>query len=115
MRSAASIILLILLSFSAFSQLSPVTPKVDERTELLSIVFRLAGSEEYVNNAIPGYVKDIDTWFAPYKEGDVIKYAQKLGKTNGDSFDAVMSMAGKGEIIESIKLKLNLKGKRFSK
>ena len=50
MKRTGTVTLLILLSFSAFSQVSAVQPKVDERTELLSIVFRLAGSEEYVNN-----------------------------------------------------------------
>lgn len=115
MRSAASIILLIFLSFSAISQIAPVQPKVDERTELLSIVFRLAGSEEYVNNAIPGYVKDIDAWFAPFRESELVKYAHKLGKTNGVSFDAVMSMAGNIEIKDSIMLKQNLKENSLDK
>ena len=115
MKRTGTVTLLILLSFSAFSQVSAVQPKVDERTELLSIVFRLAGSEEYVNNAIPSYVKDIDAWFKPFRESELIKYAQKLGKTNGVSFDAVMSMAGNIEIKDSIRLKQNLKENSLDK
>jgi len=115
MRRTVSVILLIFIAFSAFSQTSPVKPTVDERTELLSIVFRLAGSDEYVNNAIPAYVKDIDTWFAPSREGELIKYAQKLGKTSGVSYDAVMSMAGNLVITDSIRLKVHLKENSLDK
>ncbi len=36
--------------------------------ELLSIVFRLAGNDEYNMNLLPAYTEDVDRYFAPYKE-----------------------------------------------
>ena len=40
-------------------------PVVDERLELTSIVFRLAGAKEYVCDGVPEYMKEIDEYFAP--------------------------------------------------
>jgi hypothetical protein len=70
-----------------------VVPHVDERVELLSIVFRLAGNPEYNMNALPAYSADIDRSFAPYKDHPAIRMARALTRKNGVSFDAVMSMA----------------------
>ncbi len=68
-------------------------PKVDKRVELLSIVFRLAGNEEYNWNDYQSYVKDIHDHFDKYKKHPVVKLAKYLRKKNGVSYDAVMSMA----------------------
>jgi len=81
-----------------------VQPRVDERTELLSIVFRLAGSKEYTYNNIPSYAKDIDEYFIPFKEHAAIKLAQKVRDENGVSYDAVMSLAVILEITDSVRL-----------
>lgn len=50
---------------------------VDERFELLSLVFRLAGREEY-SDAETEYQKKLDSEFGQYKEHDAIIYASKL-------------------------------------
>ena len=68
-------------------------PQVDERIELLSIVFRLAGNPEYNMITLPAYSGDIDRYFAPYKEHAAVRMAQSLVRKKGVSFDAVMSMA----------------------
>jgi hypothetical protein len=81
-----------------------VQPRVDERTELLSIVFRLAGSKEYNYNNIPSYAKEIDEYFSPFKEHVAIKFAQKVRNENGVSYDAVMSLAVILEISDSVRL-----------
>jgi hypothetical protein len=70
-----------------------VVPHVDERVELFSIVFRLAGNPEYNKNTLPSYSADIDRYFAPYKDHPAIRMARALTRKNGVSFDAVMSMA----------------------
>lgn len=69
------------------------TCKVDERTELMSVVFRLVGAKEYVNNQVGGYMTDVDNYFNPYKEDTVVKFAKVLREKFGVSYDAVMSMA----------------------
>lgn len=85
--------LLIIISFETAFPATAITAKTDQRIELLSIVFRLAGNEEYNMNQFKAYVDDIDKWFAPYKNHPVIAYAKQLRVTRGVSFDAVMSMA----------------------
>jgi Domain of unknown function (DUF4932) len=97
-------VILALCVFFASAQSQTVQPKVDERTELLSIIFRLAGAKEYVNNNIPSYAKEIDDYFTPFKDYDAIKFAQKVRAEQGVSYDAVMSLAVALEITDSIRL-----------
>ena len=42
-------------------------PIVDKRVELLSIVFRLAESQEYSANDFKKYADEIETYFGKYK------------------------------------------------
>ncbi|MGB6133138.1 MAG: DUF4932 domain-containing protein [Acidobacteriaceae bacterium] len=70
-----------------------VTPQVDERVELLSIVWRLAGSPEYNMDTLPSYSQDIDRYFAPYRNYPAVQMARTLERTRGVSYDAVMAMA----------------------
>ena len=46
------------------SESHAVAAKVDQRVELMSIVARLAGYEEYVNNQFKSYAADVDSYFA---------------------------------------------------
>jgi uncharacterized protein DUF4932 len=66
--------------------------KVDERVELLSIVFRLAGSPEYSMSPLDGYTRDIDSYFGPFKKHPAVILAKKLSQ-HGVGYDAVMTMA----------------------
>jgi len=70
-----------------------VTAKVDERVELLSIVARLAGYEEYVNNQFKLYANDVDSYFDRYKQHPAVQFAIKIRGTNHIGYDAVMAMA----------------------
>ena len=75
----AVILLFITHSISAKNE-HKISAKVDERIELLSVVCRLAEFKEYVNNNIPSYAKDVDTYFAEYKSHELITLAKKLNK-----------------------------------
>ena len=92
----------------SFSQNLIVQPKVDERTELLSIIFRLAGAKEYINDNVASYSKEIDDFFAPFKEHEAIKFAKKVRNEQSVCYDAVMSFAIDVEITDSIRLRPNL-------
>lgn len=70
--------------------LKPI-PKVDERTELLSIVFQLAGAQEYSNTRVPEYAADINTYFEPYKNHELIQWIPELREKYHIAFDAVAS------------------------
>jgi len=71
----------------------PVTASVDERVELLSIVFRLAGNLEYNLDRLPRYSTDIDRWFALYRNHPAVQMARSLAQKQGIRYDAVMAMA----------------------
>lgn len=82
----------IIVSFPITAQ-SVLEPVVDRRVETLSIIFRLAECDEYNGQFLEKYVRDIDAHFLPYKNHPVVLFTQKIRKTNGVGFDAVMSMA----------------------
>ena len=50
---------------------------VDERIELVSIAFRLAGAMEYVNDLVPEYMAEIDSCFAPYTDHELLTFIRK--------------------------------------
>ncbi|WP_343539563.1 DUF4932 domain-containing protein [Sphingobacterium thalpophilum] len=84
------------LSFTiAFAQGKQVMdkPKVDERIEILSIVFRLAGSREYSSDVFKRYVDRINEHYNPFKQHELINFTKKIRNENGIGYDAVMSMA----------------------
>lgn len=68
-------------------------PTVDNRTELLSIVFRLAGNFEYNEDSYKSYVSDIHSHFDKFRDHPLIAFAKEMNNRNGVSFDAVMCMA----------------------
>ena len=89
--------LLLLVIVSGWCRAQPAAaklqPRVDERVELMSIVFRLADNFEYNMNTLPAYSSDIDRYFGPYKNHPAVQMAHMLADKNGVGFDAVMAMA----------------------
>lgn len=91
-------VLIILFSLSfmiAYGQRNQIMdrPKVDERIEMLSIVFRLAGNQEYSSVIFKRYVDRINEHYGPFKEHELITFVNKIKNENGIGYDAVMSMA----------------------
>ncbi|BDX38186.1 DUF4932 domain-containing protein [Tenuifilaceae bacterium CYCD] len=107
MKKVWIFLILVSITYLTYSQNNKLTPTVDERTELLGIVFRLAEADEYVNNTVPNYSNDIDEYFANLKNHDVVKFAKKVRVKRGVSYDAVMSMAINIEITDSIRFMSN--------
>lgn len=68
-------------------------PDVDERIELVSIVFRLAGNNEYNDVKFRLYTDLIKKHFEPYKSHELIAYAKKMRLEKSLSYDAPMSLA----------------------
>lgn len=83
---------IVLISILNFSQ-EKLSPKVDERVEIVSIVFRLAGAEEYSQDDNKKYTEEIKTYFEPYKNSEIIEFIKDNRNKNGLGYDAVMSMA----------------------
>lgn len=95
-RSRQAVLAVVLLSCGCGFAQSPatrLTAKVDERVELLSIIFRLAGNREYRMSPLDNYTRDIDSYFAPFQNHAAVLLARKLATQNHVGFDAVMAMA----------------------
>jgi hypothetical protein len=62
---------------------------IDSRIELMSILFRLAGNNEYHQCRAPAYDKAIESYFAPYRDHAAVRSARSLAI----GFDAPMKLA----------------------
>lgn len=66
---------------------------VDPRVELMSIIFRLAGNQEYNSGAIASYNEDVDRWFGGRRNHPAIQLAKKLRQVHGIRYSAPMFLA----------------------
>jgi len=100
MKKVAFLTVLLVVSSFTFAQKIELKAKVDERCELLSTVFRLAGANEYVTHEIPIYVDSLDKYFEPYKNHEIVEYCKTYRENYGVSYDAPMSLAVHLQIID---------------
>ncbi len=87
--------IILFLSFASINaqQKLAIDAKVNEQVELMSIVARLAGYDEYVNNQFRAYAEDVDLHFGKHKNHELIQFARKIRQSNGIGFERVMAMA----------------------
>ena len=67
--------------------------RADKRIELVSIICRLAGFDEYNRAKGTPYLDSVDRWFAPYVKHAAVTRMRELRATKGVSFDAPMQFA----------------------
>jgi hypothetical protein len=76
---------------------STATPQlhvtVDPRVELMSLLFRLAGNDEYNKAKVPSYTADVEKQFNPFRDHAAVKLAGKLRQSRGVSYNAPMGLA----------------------
>lgn len=65
----------------------------DERVDLMSVVWRMAGAEEYNTCCITPYTANVDSTFAPYRGHKAIQLARLYYAKRGVGYDAVPSFA----------------------
>jgi len=99
-HSLLAVLTLFLLGVGLRAQSAQVG--VDPRVELMSIIFRLAGANEYSQGRIPAYNAAIDKWFGPHRDHEAVRIARELHEHQGVGFDAVMSMAIHVKDVESL-------------
>lgn len=90
------LLLSIVLLYTVFSaQAQNLIPTVDKRIELMALVFRLAGAEEYLPsyNYKSSYMEMVEHKFTHFKESELVKYTQQLRNKFGIGFDAVILFA----------------------
>lgn len=88
----------VFITISFIVNAQQVTTKVDERVELMCVVFRLAEASEYMNDDVEIYTNKIDSYFSLYKNHELIEYTLNLRNYYGIGYDAVMSLATHLEI-----------------
>jgi hypothetical protein len=84
---------LLLPPTAACAASEPLLPQVDERAELLGVVFHLAGNPEYNEILMENYARDIGSYFAPFKQHPAVLAAAQLRSRRGVAFNAPMAMA----------------------
>lgn len=92
------VIIFILIFVGVDKTYSTCQPKVDERFELTSIMFALAGVPEYCQCAIPSYKQDIIDDLGPYDQTEAIDYIRELNQVHGIGYNAVSTTADMLEI-----------------
>jgi len=91
MRCAASVAALSLAAAPSGAQ--SLEARSDQRVELMSIIFRLAGNPEYSRGMVPSYEAAIDKHFQPFHDHAAVRLAQELRRKDGVAYDAVISLA----------------------
>lgn len=79
--------------------------EVDPRTELLSVIFHLAGSPEYGKTVLPGYARSIEGYFGRYRQHPAVTLARQLRATRGVGYAAPMNLAVHVQDITSMHVK----------
>ena len=82
--------LLAILPLGAYAQ---IKSEVSETVELMGILSRTAGFQEFSEDLAGQYSKDIDTWFAPYLEHPTVIYYKDLRDKQGIGYERVTNMA----------------------
>lgn len=90
MKTKVILFLLFLVSYSTWAQINITT---DERIELTSVVFRLAGVPEYTDGEITSYNTSIDKYFEDYKDHALFEYIRKLRNEDRLGYASVAASA----------------------
>src|SRR5262245_52224882 len=67
--------------------------RIDKRVELLAIVMRLSGAEEYGQAIDSPYTRDVEATFGPFANHPAVVATKALRESNGIAFDAPMHLA----------------------
>lgn len=87
------LLITILLAIVAVAGKAQIVAEPNEPVELMAILARTAGYQEYSMDLAGQYTKDTEEWFAPYKQHEAVALALKLRAMCGISHEKVMSMA----------------------
>ncbi len=97
--------ILFLFAFVSMAGQAQLKVEVSEAVELMSILSRTAGFEEYSKDLAGQYTKDTEEWFAAYREHPIIPYYKEIRAKYGIGYERVMNMAVHLEIAKG-KVKL---------
>ncbi|MDX1396588.1 MAG: DUF4932 domain-containing protein [Gemmatimonadota bacterium] len=75
------------------SSVSGITIEVDERVELMGVLFRLGGRGEYDMTQVPGWADGVDEYFSPHADHAAVEMAKRLAGPYGVGFFVPMNLA----------------------
>src|SRR5881396_3504152 len=91
-RAAAFTLLLVLPLAQVAAQSKELRIGVDRRVELIAIIFKLAGSEEFSPTHLPQYSADIDQFFGAQRNHQAVTLARGLRERYGVGQARVMAI-----------------------
>ena len=100
-----NVLLWVVLALVAMTAQANVEVEVSEPVELMSILSRTAGFEEYNMDMGGQYTRDTEAWFAPFKDHQMVGYFQRLRENYGIAYNAPASLGVNLEI-EGGKIKM---------
>ena len=92
-RAAAFTLLLVLPLAQVAAQSKELRIGVDRRVELIAIIFKLAGSEEFSPTHLPQYSADIDQFFGAQRNHEAVMLARGLRERYGVGQARVMAIS----------------------
>lgn len=92
--------LFFVLLFYTYIGKAQIVPYIDERFELTSITFTLAGVPEFCESKIPSYLQDIKDYFTPYELTEPINFVRELNQKYNIGYNAVANITTLLEIKE---------------
>jgi hypothetical protein len=72
---------------------SKIVIRVDPRVELFSTIHRLAGTNQYDTNELPGYIREVEGYFGPFRDHPAVRLAQDLRGTHHLDGNSPMALA----------------------
>ena len=109
MATKKKVLSLILFAMVAFACQAEIKVEVSETVELMGVLSRTAGFDEYCQDVAGQYSKDTEMWFASYRQHPTVVYYQELRNKYGIGYDRVTNM---GVHLEISKGKVKLAGDR---
>src|SRR5438067_9799937 len=91
-RAAAFTLLPVLPLAQVAAQSKELRIGVDRRVELIAIIFKLAGNEEFGPTHLPQYSADIDRFFGPQRNHEAVTLARGLRDRYGVAQSRVMAI-----------------------
>lgn len=91
-------VLLAVLAIVAMTMQAKVDVEVSETVELMGILSRTAGYDEYNMDWAGEYINDVEAWFAPFKDHPIISYYRGLRENYHMAYNAPASLAVSLEI-----------------
>ena len=102
MKQTVVTMILALLTMTATAQ---IKSEVSETVELMGVLSRTAGFKEFSEDLAGQYSKDVEAWFAKYREHPTVAYYKDIRAKYGIGYERVTNMAVHLEIEEG-KVKL---------